>query len=66
MKNITEDDIEKIKELIVLYDSLIYGANNNYGLLHCLDGYYQDAFDDEIDAIDSLKNKIKIFDNERD
>ena len=51
--------IKKQQQLINLYQKLINGGDGKYGLLNCLDHYYNGAFDKEIKKIERLKKKIE-------
>jgi hypothetical protein len=42
---------------VLLAEKIILGDKNSYGMLNCLDGYYRDAFDDDLAKFEELKTK---------
>lgn len=45
-------------EAIQLADKLINGDDCTYGMIHCLDHYYNGAFNDDLDRFDKLRSEI--------
>ena len=53
-----EKDLLLINELIKLYESIIHGDDNNLGLFQCYDTYYKGFWDDKLEEIEIIKNKL--------
>ena len=49
---------KKIAELIKLYESVIHGSDNKYGLFDCYDVYYKGCWDDDLEKIEKLKKEL--------
>ena len=49
---------KKLKKLIKLYESVIYGTEKEIGLFNCYDTYYEGCWDDRLEKIEKLKNKL--------
>ena len=45
-------------EIIKLADKIINGDKNTFGLINCLDHYYNGAFDDDLQKLEELKSKV--------
>lgn len=50
---------ELINELVSLYESVIHGSDEHYGLLDCYDTYYKGVWDDKLGRIQELKAELK-------
>jgi len=53
----TED---KIKKLINLYESIIHGDKENWGLFSCYDTYYKGCWDDRLNEIEEIKKELNL------
>ena len=49
--------MEKVKELISLYDRVLHGEGNLLGVLACA-GYYNGCWDEELEKIEKLKQEL--------
>jgi hypothetical protein len=54
MHDIAENYINAIK----LADKIINGDTNTYGMVQCLDHYYNGAFDEDLLKLQELKSKV--------
>jgi hypothetical protein len=56
--------IDKVKELIELYEAILHGANDSMGLFECYDTYYKGCWDEDLKKVENLKQeleKLKMF-----
>lgn len=53
------DVINTYIEIIEIYDSIVNGNENKFGLLDCIDGYYSSCWKDDFTKLEKLKLKIK-------
>ena len=49
---------DELIELIRLYESILHGDKDNFGLFQCYDTYYAGCWDDDLQEIEKLKTKI--------
>ena len=54
----TADVSSSYIEIIKLADKIINGDKNTFGLINCLGGYYNSAFDDDLKKLGELKSKV--------
>jgi hypothetical protein len=50
---------DKIKELIELYEAILHGDKNSYGLFDCYDAYYRGCWDEKLKKVENLKKEFK-------
>jgi|15BtaG_2_1085339.scaffolds.fasta_scaffold58149_2 hypothetical protein len=57
---------EKIKRLITLYESIIHGDKEKFGLFSFLDAYYEGCWDDLLAEVETIKDELNKNDGESD
>ena len=50
---------ERIEKLIELYEEILYGNDDSYGLFDCYDTYYKGCWDEKLDKVKELIKEIK-------
>ena len=52
---------KEIEKLIKLYEKVIHGSTQTYGMIENLDSYYKGSWDEQLDKIETLKQELGIL-----
>lgn len=60
MNTHSQEDVYKLLELTNKYEEVLRGNKEKYGIINCIDSYYNNSFNDALDEIDNLRNNLNL------